>query len=123
MCLLTSSNITALSPSKLPGKGSFSSFISASASKVTAVLLGGVEECPPSAFATINRFIMPFSATFIGAINLSTPGKKPLFTNDPSPSDQCSWMPSSLNFSTIKAAPPPPISSSWPKAKYTVLTG
>ena len=45
MCLLTSSNITALKPSRLPGSGSFSSLIKASARMVTAVFLGGVEEC------------------------------------------------------------------------------
>ena len=55
---------------------------------VTAVLFGGVDEWPPFAFATIIRFIIPFSATLIGAINLFTPGKNPLLTNDPSPSDQ-----------------------------------
>ena len=44
MCLLTSSNIAALSPSKLPGNGFLSSFTNASARMVTAVFFGGVEE-------------------------------------------------------------------------------
>ena len=85
--MLTSLNIAALSPSKLPGNGSFSSFTRASARIVTAVLVGGVEECPPLAFAIIIMLALPFSATLIGAMNLSIPGKKPLFTNEPSPSD------------------------------------
>ena len=79
--------MTALKPSRLPGSGSFSSLMRASARMFTAVFLGGVEECPPFAFATIYKFIIPFSATLIGATNLSTPGKNPLFTNEPSSRD------------------------------------
>ena len=87
ICLLTSLNISALRPSKLPGNSSFSSLTRASARIVTAVFFGGVEECPPLAFAIIIRLALPFSATLIGAINLSIPGKKPLLTNEPSPRD------------------------------------
>ena len=64
--------------------------MSASARIFTAVFLGGVEEWPPAALAAISKFIIPFSATLIGATNFSTPGKKPLFTNEPSSKDQWS---------------------------------
>jgi hypothetical protein len=57
------------------------------AKSLTALFLGGIEECPPGAVATISKVTLPFSATLIEASKVSNPGKIPSKTKEPSSSD------------------------------------
>ena len=107
-----------MAPSSRAGIWWSSSFWMAAASLPMAPCTGGIEECPPSLWATSSTLRIPFSAVPIIAAGRSTPGIEPSTMAPPSSRMNAGRTPRCSSSFAIAAAPlRPPTSSSCPKAK------
>ena len=105
MCRLTVSNNSKVTPSSFPGNGLFSNLIRALDKCPIEVSEDGMEEWPPFDLPIISTVKLPFSATFIIATFLLTPGIISARRKDPSSNVHSRLTPSLRRYSVTFAAP------------------
>src|SRR5437879_694123 len=94
--------MSAVGPRMARGICRASSRASPAARMPTAVALGGIEECPPSARAVSSTVTYPFSAIPMSATGAATPVIRPVASAPPSSSTNSGW---TLREARVRAGP------------------